>query len=194
MGKFISNYVTPEMENKLRPLITPKRFDHSVGVAKTALTIASKYGIDEKKCVLAGFLHDCAKDMPESRITAYLKKYKINLDDITKKTPALRHSLVGPYAARDIFGVRDHEILDAIKYHTSGNRRMCPVAKVVFVADYTEINRKHRDSKKIRSKIWTDITLDELVKNVLKDKLSFLLEEGKLIHPDAIRMWNCCCK
>lgn len=186
----LKTFVPAGMENKIKGMLNERRFTHSLGAAKTAVLIAGKYALDKKKSAVAGLLHDCARDLSPARCKYYIDKYKIKFDPVSKQIPELWHSFIGPYAAYEEFGIKDREILEAIKYHTAGNAAMGPIAKAVFIADYTEINRKYQSSEKIRAKIQTKISLDELTLFVLKGKLSYLIEEGKLIHKDSAGMWN----
>lgn len=178
------------MMEKLKGMVNEKRFIHSIGVMQMAYELAEKFGLDGKKAALAGLLHDCARDLKPRRAAYFIKKYKVRFDPVSKKIPALWHSFLGGFVAKEEFGVKDTEILDAIKYHTAGNAAMGPVAKAVYIADYSEINRKYHSSKKVRAVIKTNISLDELVRLVLKDKVAYLIEEGKLIHKDSVDMWN----
>lgn len=171
-------------------MLKEKRFKHSLGVANVAVKLAEKYGFDKKKAALAGLLHDCARDLSKKKCDYFIRKYKIKFDAITRKVPALWHSYIGPYVAAEEFNITDTKILQAIKYHTSGNINMGAIAKAVYIADYTEPSREYQYSKKIRAKLNTKIALNELVRLVLKDKLSYLLSEGKLIHTATIDMWN----
>ena len=47
-----------EMLAKLKKKLPDKRYEHSIGVAYTAATMAFMYGIDYEKAYLAGLLHD----------------------------------------------------------------------------------------------------------------------------------------
>lgn len=178
------------MESKIKGMLKPKRFIHCLGAAKMAVIIAEKYSVDKRQAALAGLLHDCASELSASKYSYYIKKYKIKFDPITKKIPELWHSFIGPYAAFEEFNIKDGEILEAIKFHTAGNMDMGPIAKVLYIADYAEVHRKYYSSTKIRAKIKTNISLDELLRLVLKYKLSYLIEEGKLIHKNSVDMWN----
>ncbi|MEI7542738.1 MAG: bis(5'-nucleosyl)-tetraphosphatase (symmetrical) YqeK [bacterium] len=190
MKRNLKAYFSVEVQAKLKNILKEKRFIHSIGVANMALKLAEKYGLNKKKAVIAGLLHDCARDLSRKKSNYFIKKYNIKFDDITRKVPALWHSYIGPYVAKEDFEIIDNEILQAVKYHTSGNINMCSIAKAVYIADYTELSRKYQSSKQIRAKINTKISLNELLRFVLKDKLVYLLSEGKLIHTATIDMWN----
>ena len=49
-----------EMKEKLQSRLKPSRFQHSLGVSETAVTLAKRFGVDEEKARIAGLLHDCA--------------------------------------------------------------------------------------------------------------------------------------
>ena len=41
--------------------LTEHRYQHTIGVMETAITLAEQYGADEKKAELAAIFHDYAK-------------------------------------------------------------------------------------------------------------------------------------
>lgn len=41
--------------------LDPKRYEHTLGVAYTAASLAMCYGADLNSALIAGMLHDCAK-------------------------------------------------------------------------------------------------------------------------------------
>jgi predicted HD superfamily hydrolase involved in NAD metabolism len=174
----------------LKKMVTPARFAHSLGTSEICERLAVKYSINVKKASLAGLLHDCAKDLPEKEIRRYISKYSIKMDPVSKKIKALYHCYIGPYVAREKFGIRDASILDAIANHTAGKPGMDGLSKIVYVADFSEEGREYAPSKIIRKKISSKIGLDELTLFVLKEKLQYLIKRGKLIHNNSILLWN----
>ena len=56
-------------------------------------------------------------------------------------TPHLLHADVSAIVARDEFGVKDKEILEAVRNHTLGRPGMSHLSCIVFVADVLEPNR-----------------------------------------------------
>lgn len=174
----------------LKSMQSPGRFAHSLGAARQAAGLAVRYSTDLKKTVIASLLHDCAKDLTEKETKRYVKKYRIKFDALSKKIRALRHCHVGPYVAREKFGIKDPSILAAIANHTAGRPGMDAVSKIVYISDFIEEGREYAPSGYIRKKISAKISLDELMLFVLKEKLQYLLDGGKLIHMDSILLWN----
>jgi len=179
------------MYAKLMGLLKKKRFEHSVGTAKTAVYLARKYKYDVKKTAVAAFLHDCTKDFTAEQTRAFVKKYGIKMDPQSEKIPALWHSYTAPYGVEKMFGIHDKEILSAVRNHTAGCAKMGVIDKMVYVADYTEYNREHKSSVKLRRMVKNSKkSLDTLVLNVLQNKLKYMIDGKKIIHISTIEMWN----
>ena len=47
----------------LKETLTPKRFEHSLGVAQVMGELAQVYALDQERAVVTGLLHDAAKDL-----------------------------------------------------------------------------------------------------------------------------------
>ena len=55
--------ITQNLRKQLEKELKPDRFEHTLGVAYTASSMAFLYGADVQKALIAGFLHDCAKSL-----------------------------------------------------------------------------------------------------------------------------------
>lgn len=131
-----------KIRKKLEKILDRKRYEHTLGVAYTAMNLASIYGADIKKAEIAGLLHDCAKGMENDELLETCKKYNITVTEFEKKNPFLLHSKVGSFIAASKYDIKDDDILNAILNHTTGRPSMSLLEKIVFVADYIEPNRK----------------------------------------------------
>ena len=80
------------------------------------------------------------------------------------------------------------EMQNAIKYHTTGNENMNILAKIIFVADKTEKNRKYEDLKTVRD--LADEDLDKCILYILDYMLVDNVNKKKLIHPNSIKIRN----
>ncbi len=176
---------TEELEKirkKLSKELTPKRFDHTLGVAYCACSMAMAQGYDFEKALFAGLLHDCAKCMDVEKQLKLCKKYGIDLTKAELESPALIHAKLGAGVARHQYGIEDEEILSAIRWHTTGRPDMSLLEKIVYVADYIEPARKNIPYlEEIRQLSFRDI--DEAVKLELKSCLEFLNSKNANIDP-----------
>ncbi len=90
---------------------------------------------------------------------------------------ALLHAKAGSFLARKKYGVTDDDILNAIKYHTTGRPEMSKLEKILYIADYIEPGRKHAANLlQIRKMAYQD--LDQTLFKILEDTLSYLLTTG----------------
>lgn len=71
------------------------------------------------------------------------EKYAIKLDEVTKKQVGLIHAFLGAEIAKDLFGIDDDEIYDAIFYHTVGKPDMSLLTKIIYIADAIEPLRNY---------------------------------------------------
>lgn len=135
----------PGSEKKLQKVVTPSRYLHSLSVRETAVDLAFIHQINPFKCSVAGLMHDYAKNMPLKEMQRIAKKHGLTSDKKTLRSGALLHGLVGAHLCKQKFGIRDEEILSAIRYHTVGRPNMTDVELCIFVADVIEPKRRPFD-------------------------------------------------
>ena len=70
-----------EIQNNLKTILKPARYEHTLGVAKTARHLAERYGYDKDAAELAGLLHDCAKYMDDDTKITLCREYKTSISD-----------------------------------------------------------------------------------------------------------------
>ena len=108
---------TTKIKNYLQGMLSPKRYQHSLGVAETPAPQARHYRADEEKAYLAGLVHDCGKEVePEDAAGILKERYGITADAMSLKMPRLLHGPLGACMAQSEFDIYDPEVLDAIRY------------------------------------------------------------------------------
>ena len=159
--------------DKLHKILNEHRFFHTLGVSYTAQALAMKYGYDINKAAMAGLLHDCAKSYTPDELLKICDDRAIEISNIEKDHPALLHAKVGAFLARTEYGIEDSEILNAIRYHTTGKPCMSELEKIIYVSDYIEPGRyKMNRLSEIRKKAFED--LDEALLMILEDTINYL--------------------
>ena len=141
-GLYLCDYNERQILQKLKGMITERRFTHTLGVAGTAERLAPKCGVDAHRARLAGLLHDCAKSMPLDEMRALVTASLPDLDQAELETRQILHAPAGMILARDMFGVRDPSILSAIRKHTVGAGDMSPMDALIYVSDFIEPGRE----------------------------------------------------
>ncbi len=138
-GLYLMNVPEVEAEAMLQKTLTGRRFRHTLGVRDTSERLARIHGLDAAAARVAGLLHDAAKCLPVDRQRSLAAGLA---DEGEMANPELLHAPAGARLARETFGVRDEEILSAIRCHTLGGKEMTGLMLAVFVADFIEPGRE----------------------------------------------------
>lgn len=171
----------------VRSQMPEKRWEHTLGVIQTSILLAKRYGADPNKAELAAILHDAVKYWPVSTMAAIIKEQKLP-QDLLEHSKNLWHAPVGAFIAERDYGVKDLEILDAIRYHTSGRVHMTLLDKVVCLADYIEPGRNFPGVNEIRTMAETN--LERALVAGFDSTISFLLALGERIYPLTVMARN----
>ncbi len=165
-----------------------KRYRHSVNVSKEAVRLAEKYGADVQKAKIAGILHDVTKETPFDEQLKIITDSGIILDDVQKNSQKLWHSLSGSIFVQKELGIDDEDIINAIKYHTSGRADMSLLERIIFIADFTSEERDYDGVEIMRKK--ADESLEEAMAFGLAYTIADLASRNLLIHPNALEAYN----
>ena len=68
-------------------------------------------------------------------------------------TCQVEHQFLGAYIAKNILNVTDGDVVNAIRYHTTGRENMSQLEKLIFIADLIEPSRQFDGVDAIRSEI-----------------------------------------
>lgn len=173
------------MERKL----DKKRYEHTLGVAYTAASLAMCYGENPQQAELAGLLHDCAKCIDNTKKIAICKKHNISINEIEYQNPFLLHAKVGSFIAMNKYDVRDKDVINAILNHTTGRPDMSVLEKIIYIADYIEPGRKQAPNlAEIRRLAFQD--LNAALLRILEDTLEYLKRINGSIDPMTERTYQ----
>ncbi len=110
------------------------RFAHTRGVVETAKKFAERFGADPYKAEVAAWVHDAFRPAGN-----------------------LIHGELAAEALEKDFNVTDPEILDAVRWHTTGRPGMCLLEKVLKLADSLEPGRTYPGVEELRKALTDDI-------------------------------------
>ena len=155
------------IKEELKQILSEKRYIHSIGVMEMAMELAQIYNIDIETAQIAGLLHDNAKEMTDDEMLQYAKENNIQISETEKNSVKLLHGKIGADIAKKKYGVSE-EIAKAIEYHTTTNPNMDTLAKIIYVSDKIELNRKTEkyDIEAERKLAKEDFCLPELIREV----------------------------
>ena len=160
------------IENDVRAVLGFDRFMHSRNTAILSWDLCSRFGLDCQKGYLAGIAHDMCKPLSHKDLFRLANADGKNISKLEHKKPGLLHARAAAVLLGRKYGITDRDILDAIRYHTTGGSDMCSLAKVVYIADKIEISRNGVDPAFRTMSMSVD--LDTLFAAVLDNTVAFL--------------------
>ena len=179
-----------DVEKYLRELdgLSEYRRVHSLNVAEEAVRFAKKYGGDAEKARLAGLLHDITKETKGEIQLQIIENGGIILTELERRSPKLWHAISGACYVRDVLGIDDPDIFNAIRFHTTARAGMSQLEKLIFLADFTSAERNYPDIDVIREH--AENSIEEGMLYGIKFTISRLAGSGDLISPDALAAYN----
>ncbi|WP_419513405.1 bis(5'-nucleosyl)-tetraphosphatase (symmetrical) YqeK [Lactobacillus kimbladii] len=188
--KTYSTLSSAEIVAKEKSNMTEDRFEHCIGVSKTAQKLAELNHYDEDKAALAGFIHDYAKQVSVEEYREVIKTKGFD-QDLLNWNRSIWHGIVGTYFIQRDLKITDSEILTAVRRHTTADVEMTTLDKIVFMADYIEPGRSFPGVEEARKITYAN--LDKGVGYQLAHTLEFLIEKRDKIYPrtlDAYNVWG----
>ena len=163
------------IKKDLKETLSERRYIHSIGVMEMCAKLAQIYGVDVQKAQIAGLLHDIAKEMPKEEMFKYVEE---------KISYQILHGKIGADIAKKKYGL-DEQIQNAIKYHTTTSPEMDTLAKIVYVSDKIEMNRKLEGYDLEYERELAQKDLDKTVLYIIDASIKSLVEKGKLIEKEV---------
>ncbi|MFG1733870.1 bis(5'-nucleosyl)-tetraphosphatase (symmetrical) YqeK [Paenibacillus sp. 843] len=180
-------YSREELIEAVSSQMPAKRWEHTKGVMETAVILAKRFGADPVKAELAANLHDVAKYWPVQKLHQMMVEHGLS-EELLHYDKQLWHAEVGAFVAEHEYGVTDAEVLDAIRYHTSGRIGMTLLDKVVCLADYMEPGRDFPGVNNIRE--LANHSLEEALAAGFDSTIGHLLSRRQIIFPLTVQARN----
>lgn len=169
----------------------PKRFAHSISVGHCAETLAQVYGADMFSARVAGILHDWEKLLPDAETIELAERFRIQTEAPYQKIVGLLH---GPLAAKTlpaIYPWLSEQILSAIQKHTTGDRQMSKLDKILYVADLIEPLRPDFEAVVTAREVYLQGgSLDELYESAFCGVMRYVISSRSYLYPNSIALYN----
>lgn len=174
--------------DRVKQLVTQKRFEHVARVATLADTIARANGFcrgEIRATALAAVLHDAARDMSDAELFELAPPES----DLERNHPLAVHGRAARVLA-ERWGIADERVLDAIEGHVFGVPVNNRVGMAVYVADVSEPGRGVNDD--IRELAMSN--LYRAYQQAVDSKVTYLRSKGKAVHPETLRVYRELCE
>ena len=128
----------------------PNRLIHIEGVVAWSVKLASHLNLDLEAMRTAAYLHDFTKPYSKKNHEIIFKTYHENVpnDFPIFAYHAVSAALVGDH----LYQIKNPDILNAVRYHTTGRPAMSLFEKVLMFADKTEPSRPYEEADLLRKK------------------------------------------
>ena len=110
-------------------------------------------------------------------------KYGIIPDELERENGKLLHAKTGAAVAKFEFG-SDDEVVEAIRWHTTGRPNMTTLEKVLYMADYMEPTRDFPGVEELRRLAYED--LDRAMVLGFEMSLEDILSRGETPHKNTL--------
>lgn len=169
--------------------VKPRRYRHSLGVARTAAQLAQTYDVDPFLAEAAGLVHDWDKVLEDAELLARAAQYKIRIVGSPTLSVPLLHGPVAAVELPHMFPELPAETWQAVARHTVGATDMTPLDMVVFVADAIEPLRQGEYADELRGLVGK-VSLTELFFKCFSQGLSYVILSGRYLYPSALTIYN----
>jgi nicotinate-nucleotide adenylyltransferase len=153
----MNNNFSEEMLASLRESVKnemgEKRYFHTLEVEKMAIRLGEIYAKDEIPMLrAAALLHDVTKERTTEEHIAICEGAGLLVLKAERKSPKMFHAktaaLVIPNKYPDF---ATEELINAVRYHTTGRADMTIEEKIIYLADYIDMSRTYEDCVSLRN-------------------------------------------
>lgn len=157
--------INEEIIEELKANISPRRLAHTLNVVEESKRLAEENGADVEKAEFIAIVHD-------------------RFRDTSKADNALTHGKIAANYVKEKYGIDDDEVLNSIRYHTTGRKGMSLQERIIFLADAIEKDREYDGVDYIREESKKGINYG--VKASLENTINHLKDIGRTIDIDTI--------
>ena len=163
--------------------------EHVERVRDIGQRLALRHGVDAELVDLGIAAHDLARALDGAELVQRAEAIGLAPSAVERRLPVLLH---GPLAAAELEsdGLAETQVLDSVRWHTTGHRGMGDVAKVVFLADKLDPQKARRYPYLGEIDRLARESLDVAVVRFLELSTADYLRQGRLIRPESIEFRN----
>lgn len=172
----------------IKPMMSGKRYTHCCNVADMCVRLAGIFGESEDKAFTAGILHDIRKEVDFDTMEREMLSSGYFVDPAEHYSQKTWHGIASAYYVKNILGIDDADILNAIRFHTVGRPHMSRLEKIVYLGDLVSAERDFDDVELYRA--YTLDNLDNAMFRVLEWSIPNTIGKGGKIPVSTIEAYN----
>ena len=161
-----SEYMIEELSDWLSSELSQKRYEHTLGVVRAALSLSEFFSeISKSEISAAALLHDVAKELSPDEQIRLARAYLGESLDAELSSPQVIHALAAPARILERHPqFATPAVLSAVLKHTTGSEDMSVFDKIIFLADYIEDGRTYNGCVLLREKLFRELNSAKTMK------------------------------
>lgn len=183
--------IAKSLEEMVVLLVKKERLPHVYGVVEFIEKMARRYRLDAEKLRVMALAHDMFRDVNEFRLKRLAQAYGIEINDLLEKKPILLHGLIAAEYLKKRFNLIEEfnkDLLNGIRYHTSGHRDFGLYSKVLVISDCLEFTRSFDKVNQLRELAFYDLNI--AFKEVIRNKILYAINFNLYVLPHTLDTWN----
>ncbi len=163
---------------------------HVTQVAAEAQVLAARFGADRGSANLAALAHDLAAVVPATEMIDVAEHMGLQVGGADRAIPLLLHGPIAAAALVEKLGLRDEDILNAVRYHSTLRAGASTLEKIVFLADKIAYDPTSPHGGEYLPALRAAPTLDDAALVYLDFTLDNAWRYGWLLHPNAVAAYR----
>ncbi len=188
------------LREAVKPYLTAKRYLHTLAVEREAAALGEIY-LPERVNSLraAALLHDITKKCDFEKQLQYCDRFGIIISEYDMLSPKTFHARTAAALIPEAFPeFNDSEIVEGVKWHTTGHDKMTVFESIVYLADYIEDTRDFPDCVELRRFFYDSLEAgrdkrEALINTMIRSfdmTIANLTSEGALLDCDTVQARN----
>tara|TARA_B100000945_G_C20407912_1_gene611071 strand:- start:813 stop:1394 length:582 start_codon:yes stop_codon:yes gene_type:complete len=182
----IKDQLIEHIENKLPDSLKT----HIYRSCEVGRKLCGIHSVDTEKVDIALLGHDLYRAYSDNEMLNVAEEKEIEISNVEKASPLLLHGVLASITMQEQYKVSDKQIIESIKYHTSGMEEMDEVFMTVFLADKLDPKKIKKNSQLEPINQTAQYSLSDATLMYLNMKISSIIDSGHLVHPDSLDARN----
>lgn len=177
----ITGNIEVDVNNFLLQNNKKKTLEHVIDVANTNKEIALRYNLDEKICIISGYLHDISTVVHPNDMLNYMIENNLFVDESERKYPFILHQRISKLIAKNLFNIDDKTILSAIECHSTLKSNPSKYDMALFIAD------KLSWDKEGTPPFYDEVSanLSYFLEKACLSYINYIIDNNMILHPHS---------
>ena len=163
---------------------------HIYRVRDVALELAGHHGIDSGRAELGALAHDICRAVAGNELLKMSAEMGVDVSELERDFPILLHGPVGAELLRREEDLTDHDIFEAVRWHSTAHASLDPLGKLIFLADKLDPQKAAVYSYQAKLHDLALENLDLALLEFLSREMAARIERGETVHPASVDARN----